>query len=58
MPEGDKPSRDLWPLVVRRVEASTAWSSIDTIVAVGVATGVAITLAILPKALLLLAYHL
>ncbi len=58
MPERDKPSRDLWPLVVRRIDASTAWSWIDTIVAVGVATGVAITLALLPKALLLLAYHL
>jgi hypothetical protein len=57
-PEGDKPSRDLWPLIVRRVEASTAWSWIDTSVAVGVAAGAAITLAILPKALLLLAYHL
>src|SRR5258708_25166777 len=56
-PEGDKPSRDLWPSIVRRIEAPTAWSWIDTSVAVGVATGVAITLAILPKALLLLAYH-
>ena len=58
MPEGDKPSHDLWPLIVRRIEAPTEWSWIDTIVAIGVATGVAITLAILPKALLLLAYHL
>ncbi len=58
MPEGDKPSRDLWPLIVRRIEAPTPWSWIDTSVAVAVATGVAVTLAILPKALLLLAYHL
>lgn len=57
-PEGDKPSRDLWPSIVCRIEAPTAWSRIDTSVAVGVAAGVAITLAILPKALLLLAYHL
>jgi hypothetical protein len=54
-PESDKPSRELWPSVVRRIEAPTAWSWIDTSV---VAAGVAITLAILPKALLLLAYHL
>jgi hypothetical protein len=57
-PEGDKPSRDLWPLVVRRIEAPTVWSWIDTSVAVAVAAGMAITLAILPTALLLLAYHL
>jgi hypothetical protein len=57
-PEGDKPSRDLWPSIVRRIEAPITWSWIDTGVAVGVAAGVAITLAILPKALLLLAYHL
>ena len=57
-PEGDKPSRDLWPSIVRRIEAPTAWSWIDISVAIGVAAGVAITLAILPKALLLLAYHL
>jgi len=49
---------DLWPSILRRIEAPTAWSWIDTSVAVGVAAGVAITLAILPKALLLLAYHL
>ncbi len=57
-PEGDKPSRDLWPSIVRRIEAPPAWSWIDTGVAVGVAAGLAITLVILPKALLLLAYHL
>ena len=56
--ESDKPSRDLWPSIVRRIEAPTEWSWIDTSVSVGVATGVAITPAILPKALLLLAYHL
>jgi hypothetical protein len=57
-PGGDKPPRDLWPSIVRRIEEPTAWSWIDTSVAVGVAAGVAIMLAILPKALLLLAYHL
>ena len=57
-PDGDKPARDLWPSIVCRIEAPTAWSRIDTTVAVSVAAGVAITLAILPKALLLLAYHL
>jgi hypothetical protein len=57
-PQGDKPSRDLWPSIIRRIDAPTAWSWIDTSVAVGVAAGVAIMLAILPKAVLLLAYHL
>jgi hypothetical protein len=57
-PDGNKPSGDLWPSLVHRIEAPTAWSWIDTSVAVGVATGVATTLAVLPKALLLLAYHL
>jgi hypothetical protein len=57
-PECDKPSRDLWPSIVRRIEAPAAWSWVDTSVVVGVAAGVAITLAILPGALLLLAYHL
>jgi len=57
-PEGDKPSLDLWPSIVHRINAPAAWSWIDTSVAIGVAAGVAIALAILPKALLLLAYHL
>jgi hypothetical protein len=57
-PPGDTPSRDLWPSVLRRIEAPTSWSWIDTTVVVGVAAAVALTLAILPKALLLLAYHL
>lgn len=57
-PGSDKPSRDLWPSIVRRIEAPAAWSWVDTSVVVGVAAGVAITLAIFPGALLLLAYHL
>jgi hypothetical protein len=53
-PQGGKPSRDLWPSIVHRIKAPAVWSWIDTSVAVGVV----ITLAILPKAILLLAYHL
>ncbi len=53
-----KPSRDLWPSVVDRIQAPTAWSWLDITVAAGVAAGVAIALLTLPKALLLLAYHL
>jgi hypothetical protein len=56
--ENDKPSRDLWPSIVGRIEAPTRWSWIDTSVAVAVAAGVAITLAVLPKTLWLLAYHM
>jgi hypothetical protein len=53
-----KPSRDLWPSIVGRIQAPTAWSWIDISVAAGVGAGVAIALVLLPKALLLLAYHL
>ena len=48
------PSRDLWPQVVNRIEASPAWSRLDTSVAVGVT----IALLVFPKALLLMAFHL
>jgi len=48
------PSRDLWPQVVSRIEASPAWSWLDTSVAVGVT----IALLVFPKALLLIAFHL
>ncbi len=52
------PSRDLWPQVVSRIEASPAWSWLDTSVAFGVAVGLTITLLIFPNALLLIAFHL
>ena len=48
------PSRDLWPQVVSRIEASAAWTWLDTSAAVGVT----IALLIFPKALLLIAFHL
>jgi hypothetical protein len=48
------PSRDLWPHVVNRIEASPAWSWLDTSVAVGVT----IAVLIFPKAILLIAFHL
>jgi hypothetical protein len=48
------PSRDLWPLVVRRSRAPVAGSWLD----VGVAAVVAIMLLIFPQWLWLLAYHL
>ena len=60
-PQADyqKPSRDLWPSIVDRIQAPAAkWSWIDLCVAAGVAAGVTIALVMLPKALLLLAYHL
>lgn len=53
-----KPSRDLWLSIVDRVQTPAAWSWIDISVAAGVGAGVAIALVMLPKALLLLAYHL
>lgn len=53
-----KPSRDLWPSIVDRIQAPAAWSWIDISVAAGVGVGVAIALVMLPKALLVLAYHL
>lgn len=57
-PTGDRPARDVWPLIVERIQAPTRWSRFDLCVAAGVVAGVTIALVILPKALLLLAYHL
>ena len=57
-PDSQKPSRDIWPLIVKRIQAPTEWSRIDLGVAAGVVAGVTIALVVLPKALLLLAYHL
>ncbi len=58
LPDSQKPSHDLWPSIVDRIQASAEWSRIDLCVAAGVLTGVTIALVMLPKALLLLAYHL
>lgn len=58
LPACDRPARDVWPLIVERIQAPTRWSRFDLCVAAGVVAGVTITLVILPKALLLLAYHL
>ena len=58
LPDSQKPSRDLWASIVDRIQAPAEWSWIDLCVAVGVASGVTIALLLLPKALLLLAYHL
>ncbi len=56
LPPTDRPgpSRDLWPQIVSRIEASAVWSWLDTSVAVGVT----IALLVFPKALLLIAFHL
>ena len=48
------PTRDLWPQVVSRIGAPPAWSWLDTCVA----AGVAISLLVFPKALLLIAFQL
>ncbi len=57
-PDDQKPSRDLWPWIVERIQTPAEWSWIDLCVAAGVVSGVTIALLMLPKALLLLAYHL
>ena len=57
-PETQAPSRDLWPSVVQRVETRTSWSMLDIYVALGVITGAAAALAMLPKTVLLLASQL
>lgn len=57
-PNGDRPTRNLWPSIVERIQAPNEWSPVDICVAAGVLTGLTIALMILPKALLLLAYHL
>lgn len=48
------PSRDLWPLIVSRSEARSAWSWLD----LSLAAAVAIALLLSPGWLWLLAYHL
>ena len=48
------PARDLWPLVVNRVQARVRWSWLD----VGLAGVVTIVLLLFPRWLFLLAYHL
>jgi len=48
------PSRDLWPLIIRRSEAPPAWSWLD----LSLATVVAIALLMYPGWLWPLAYHL
>jgi len=49
-----KPTRDLWPLIVNRSDASVRWSWLD----MSVAAAVAIVLLMFPNWLWLLAYHL
>ena len=49
-----EPSRDLWPLVVSRVEAPAVWSWVD----MTLAALVAIALLLFPEGLFILAYHL
>ena len=49
-----RPSRDLWPLVVNRVQAPAAWSWLD----LSLAAGVALVSMMFPEWLLLLAFHL
>ena len=57
-PDRDKPTRDVWSLIAERMQAPIEWSRFDLCVAAGVVAGVTLALVILPKALLLLAYHL
>ena len=55
LPAADQsPSRDLWPLVVNRVQARVEWSWLD----VSLAAVVTIVLLMFPRWLFLLAYHL
>jgi hypothetical protein len=51
---GQRPPRDLWPLVVNRIQARATWSWID----ISLTAGVVIVLLIFPKALLQLSFHL
>ena len=48
------PSRDLWPLIEKRVQARAEWSWLD----VSLAAAVTIVLVMFPGWLFLLAYHL
>lgn len=52
--EDRQPSRDLWPLVVERIEAPMAWSWAD----LSVAAAIAVVLLMFPEGVWLLAYHL
>ena len=47
-------SRDLWPLVVDRIQAPVTWSWLD----IGLAAILAIVLLMFPEWLFLIAYHL
>jgi len=49
-----KPSRDLWPLVVNRIQTPAGWTWFD----LSLAAVVMIVLLIFPEWLSLLAYHL
>jgi hypothetical protein len=51
---GQLPSRDLWPLVVKQMQAPAERSWFD----IGMAAVVAILLTLFPEWLLLLVYHL
>jgi hypothetical protein len=53
-PAAQGPSRNLWPLVVNRIEAPAGWSWLD----IGLAAIVALVLVMFPQWLLLLAFHL
>ena len=46
--------RDLWPLVMSRIDAPSAWSWFD----LGLAAAVAVVLLMFPRGILFLAYHL
>jgi len=55
LPPADRSSsRDLWPLVVDRIEAPIGWSWLD----LGLAAAVTLALLMFPDWLWLLAYHL
>jgi len=49
-----RPSRDLWPSVVEKIQAPAEWSWVD----VSLAAGIVIGLALFPEWLLVLVYHL
>ena len=49
-----RPTRELWPLVVKRGQTPPAWSWVD----VGLAAALAVVLLVFPRLLLVLVYHL
>ena len=54
-PAGDAdPRRDLWPAVAERLDRGTGWSMLD----LGLAAAVAVTLLMFPEWLFVLVYHL